>query len=619
MAVAMRFQTKLLVTYSLLILFLAVVLGFVFYRYSAALFERNAASNFGMLASKISRQLDDTIRPMDFISTNLLSDAPFKSALASLASLDRGAPRNAAFITEAARIIRSQLLTYSIIKNFHGVVVFNRREDFFSSAFAEHASSDASSERLALISWLAEASASGGRAVIVEPYEDPWSPSPGPRVFSFARAIPGVDDDIGFLEVQKSYDELRSVFDVIDDESVTALAFRADGKLFFGGEALAPALAAHYREAAWTGESPARFRRNPLTQESELIVADRSAYSGIAVVLVLSRGFLLRPLTFTLWATVVVGIFIILFSVAFNWISSRQLTKPLRLIKSRMEETELANLPSGGKGLRHGRDPIDHPNDEVVALDRAFHGLTERLDEAIRNELDSRTAWMQARLDSLQAQINPHFLYNILTVIAGKGLEKGDEEIGDICDGIASMLRYSTSTFSRSATLAEELEHVRTYLFLMKKRLEGRLDFSMEVESRMRTAAIPKIVLQQIAENSINHGFRDARGRLTIRIRGTVADGRWTLDVADDGTGFDGVRLAELQERIAALDAELRGGAGGSGLEIGGLGLINTYARLHLFYRGDFVWKLENPPSGGARVVIGAALSPETEEVGDGV
>jgi two-component system sensor histidine kinase YesM len=617
----MRFQTRVLVTYSLLILFLVVVLGIVFSHYSAGLFERNAASNYGLVASKISRQLDDVIRPMDFVSTNLLSDERFKSALTSLASIDRSDPRNTAFITEASRTIRSQLWTYSIIKNFHGVVVFNRKGDFFSSAFVEHAQATSSVELLATIPWLDVASAAEGRAVVVSPYADPWSPEPRPLVFSFARAIPGSDDDLGFLEVQKTYAELEAVFDVSAEDDARVLAFQSDGELFYGGQDLSSSLVSYYRGSAASGSS-ARFKKNPISLERELIIADTSKYSALTVVIVLNRRFLLRPLFFTRWVTVVVGLFIILFSVAFNWVSSRQLTKPLRLIKTRMEGTELANLPSRGNALQPGREPIDHPNDEIVALDRAFRGLTERLDEAIRNELHSRTSWMQARLDSLQAQINPHFLYNILTVIAGKGLEKGDEEIGDICDGIASMLRYSTSTAERSATLAEELEHVRTYLFLMKKRLEQRLEFSFDVDSRLHGAAIPKIVLQQIAENSINHGYRDTRSRLSIHIRGYTDGGRWVLEVTDDGAGFQAERLAELRSRFSALDDELRGGSpasAGSGMEIGGLGLINTYTRLHLFYRGDFLWELDNPATGGARVVLGAALEAETETRADAV
>jgi two-component system sensor histidine kinase YesM len=222
---------------------------------------------------------------------------------------------------------------------------------------------------------------------------------------------------------------------------------------------------------------------------------------------------------------------------------------------------------------------------------------------------------MQARLDSLQAQVNPHFLNNILTVIANRGLESGDEGIGEICNGVASMLRYSTSTEERSATIEKELEHVGTYLFLMKQRLEDRLSYRIEAEPAVLKTLVPKIVLQQIVENSINHGYQKTQKPIRIDIHAFAAGERWTVELTDDGEGFDATQLADLNERIRVAQKELRAGTGGRGLGLGGLGLINTYSRLFLFYKGDIVWSLGNRGNGGARVVIGGPLEFGAGEV----
>jgi two-component system sensor histidine kinase YesM len=345
---------------------------------------------------------------------------------------------------------------------------------------------------------------------------------------------------------------------------------------------------------------PAGFLRNPITRESEFVVASTSSYSGLTVTLALDRRVLLAPLGFVRSISAVCGLLIILFSVLYTWISSWQLTKPLKLIQERMEETELSNLPFGA--------PIEHPNDEIVALDRTFRSLTARLDDAIRHELDSRTLWMQARLDSLQAQVNPHFINNILTVIAQRGLESGDERIGDICNGVAEMLRYSTSTEERSATIEQELEHARTYLFLMKQRLEDRLQYSVEADPAALGARVPKIILQQIIENSINHGYKRIQKPMSIGIRVSVSGSRWVAEMTDDGEGFAAERLDALNEQVRILDRDLRAGVEGPGLGIGGLGLLNTYSRLFLFYRGDLLWVVENREDGGARVAFGGPL-----------
>jgi len=338
-----------------------------------------------------------------------------------------------------------------------------------------------------------------------------------------------------------------------------------------------------------------------LTGETEAISAAVSEYSGLTVTLVLNKRILLAPLRFIRSLILGIGFLIILFSVAYTWVSSKQLTRPLKLIQARMETTELSNLPFGR--------PIDHPNDEIVALDRTYRNLTARLDEAIKRELDSRTRWMQARLDSLQAQVNPHFINNVLTVIANRGLESGDERIGEICDGVASMLRYSTSTEERSATVGQELEHVETYLFLMKQRLEDRLFYRVDAEPTVLRALVPKIVFQQIVENSINHGYRSVQRPMNIAIRAYASERRWVVETADDGEGFTQERLDELEERIRGAEMSLRTGTEGAGLCFGGLGLVNTYSRLYLFYGGDLLWKMENRESGGARVVVGGPLA----------
>lgn len=605
----MRFQTKLLYTYSLLIIILVAVLSVLFFSYSSGVFERNARETYELLCTKLGQQLDNGFKPMDFVSTDLISDASFKSALASLVLLDRKVPGNSYYTTEAMATIRNLLSSYSILKNFYAVAVFNNKGDFFSSNFMNHKALSISPETIAALPWMPRATEAAGRSVAVSPYEDRWRAEGRVVVYGRARVIPGLSDDLGYIEVQNRYDDLVPILAVPEKEFVRILVLQPDGESFYQSEALAPGLIEYYRSESAREGRPSGFHRNPLSGESEYIVASTSAYTGLTVCLVLNRRILLAPLGFVRSIILAIGLLIILFSVAYTWFSSKQLAKPLKLIQGRMEETELSNLPRGA--------PIDHPNDEIVALDRAFRNLTGRLDEAIRHELDSRTSWMQARLDSLQAQVNPHFINNILTVIANRGLESGDEVIGDICHGVASMLRYSTSTEERSSTIEMELEHVGTYLFLMKQRLEDRLSYRIESEAAVLGSPIPKIILQQIVENSINHGYQRTQKPMSIRIRAYAAGGRWAAEIADDGEGFAPGRIEELTSRLREVERNLRSGSDGRGLGLGGLGLINTYSRLFLFYHGDVLWDLSNGESGGARVLIGGPMGSRDGEVLD--
>lgn len=399
---------------------------------------------------------------------------------------------------------------------------------------------------------------------------------------------------------------LRQILSVPGREFVRVLVFQADGRPFYLSEDLSESLVEYYRAESGRTDRRAVFRPNPITKGAEFITSSRSTYSDLTVTLALDKRALLAPLSFVRYSSLGLGLVIILFSMIYTWFSSRQLVKPLKLMQGRMEATELSNLPQG--------KPIDHPDDEIVALDAAFRSLTGRLDEAIQHELSSRTLWMQAKLDSLQAQVNPHFINNILTVIANRGLESGDEGIGQICQGVASMLRYSTSTEERSATIAGEIGHVETYLFLMKQRLEDRLDYHVEAAVAALAAPVPKIVFQQIVENSINHGYARLHKPMRIEIRIQAAGGRWLAELLDDGEGFQSARLEELKVTIGSIGEDLRAGTGDQGLALGGLGLINTYSRLFLFYHGDLLWEMGNRETGGAWVRIGGPLVAEAGE-----
>jgi two-component system sensor histidine kinase YesM len=604
----MRFQTKLLLSYSLIIVLLAIVLGIAFYEYSSDVFERNARSSLVSVSGRMARELDNLARTMDFVTTYLLSDSDFYSSMVSLAYLDRNEPGDFFYINEGWRLVKRTLLSYSISRNFHAVNVFNRSGDFLSSNLVDFAATSDSRPRLADVPWLSRADAQGGRPVLIPPYDDPWRPSGsgGPRVYGLARAVQGAKGPMGYIEVQNALSDLDSLFSLPEGEGAKAIAFLSDGTLFYARTSMGSLALAHYASLA-KAPCDASLARNPATGREEIVASASADFAGVRILLAQDRVLLLKSLAFTRNITIVVGLLIILVSLVYNYLFSRQLARPIRQLKAYMEGTEIGNLPDAldFEGPSH---PLSgSAGDEIEALGRAFVDLRSRLGESISRELVSQSLQSRARFDSLQAQVSPHFLYNILTVIANKGLEAGSEEIGEICDGIADMLRYSTSTTARSATLAQEIEHVRSYLFLMKKRLEHRLEFSIEADPTLLGERTPKIVLQQLAENSISHGFDGSKKTLSVSLSLFARNGRWRVEVGDDGVGFDAEVLSSLRRKTDTIAAE-RPGSESPGSAIGGMGLVNLYSRLRLFYEGDFNFELGVSPLGGALVAIGAPL-----------
>lgn len=205
-----------------------------------------------------------------------------------------------------------------------------------------------------------------------------------------------------------------------------------------------------------------------------------------------------------------------------------------------------------------------------------------RLRDSTLNELAMREGTLQAQLNALQMQINPHFIYNTLNIISAKSMESGNLDVIEICDQFASMLRYATDTRSRTAFLQEEIENVRNYLLLAKSRYEDNLEFVIDVPEDLHGIEVPKLTLQPLVENALNHGYAGSSTLRRISVIGTITDSMLVLEIRDNGTGFSEDMLRSFRRLIADIDA------GKVSIEDAGghIGLINTCLRLHYYSNG---------------------------------
>ncbi len=184
------------------------------------------------------------------------------------------------------------------------------------------------------------------------------------------------------------------------------------------------------------------------------------------------------------------------------------------------------------------------------------------------------------------------------------GRQKNAPEIMDMCSSLTRMLSYSTDTTQSTVTMQQELEHVSNYLKLMKYRYLDYLEYTLEIDERLRQVIIPKFVLQPIAENCFQHSLQDAEPPYRIIIRGSIDENGWNIAVEDNGRGFTEGAIVRLKEQFETVNREIDEGMFSSDFQIGGLALINTYGRLRLYSNGKMRLDLSNTPDGGSRVVI---------------
>lgn len=303
-----------------------------------------------------------------------------------------------------------------------------------------------------------------------------------------------------------------------------------------------------------------------------------------------------------------VGCFVISMGVVI-FIASR-LSKPLTALKDQMENTGLENLDA--------ELAVPDTDDEMQAVGIAYQNLMRRLNESIVKEKRMSLLQLQAQFDTLQAQVNPHFLYNVLNVISSRGIMDGDEEICEICGCLAAMLRYSTNTKERYATVKKELEYLERYIFLLKSRYEHRLEVEINCEESVKQEQLPKIVLQQLVENSIQHGYNNSKNIMKIYVRGWRDETGWYFEVRDNGQGATDEVREKLNQKMKKIRKKIMSRGSSIEMEIGGMGLANTYARMFLLYNGRAVFRIRNLEE-GLSVIIGVSEKEvEADVSGDG-
>lgn len=404
-------------------------------------------------------------------------------------------------------------------------------------------------------------------------------------LFSVVRGIknPSLLDApvLGYVEVQLDFERISSLFSNLDS-SISGYIIDSSGNLIYP-----------YSEAPRAYSSLNITENNCFLSKSEVREAD------LTVVLTQNKDYLYRNLYTTIGVMAAAFIGIIFITSIFLYLLTRHFTRPLIQLQNSLSQVTLENLELN---LIPGTN-----NDTVEQLNTAFMNLLEHLKASMHETIAARTAEVESHFLALQAQINPHFFHNILTVISAIASEHDVNEIEGICSRLSNMLRFSTSYKQRVCTIKEELLYAENYMDLMACRYEGMFFSQCNIEPECRKVTIPKLIVQPLLENAFQHGFQNTSYPWLLEVDAYISEGYWHIDIQDNGCGFSGRFLKDFSEKIKNLDIytiekELKN------LEIGGLSLLNVYCRMKYYYSDHMIFKLTNPPEGGALINLGGKI-----------
>jgi two-component system sensor histidine kinase YesM len=241
---------------------------------------------------------------------------------------------------------------------------------------------------------------------------------------------------------------------------------------------------------------------------------------------------------------------------------------------------------------------VTHDNvDEITELGMSFNIMIGRIRELLDAKVKEQENLKRAELRALQAQINPHFLYNTLDTIIWMAESKKTEEVIQIVSALSSFFRISLSKGRDWITIGEEVERTRSYLTVQKMRYRDIMDYRIEVDDRVSGNTILKLILQPLVENALYHGIKNKRQGGTIIVRAKQKnEDDVLLEVEDDGIGFTPEKLAQLQ-------AELDDDSGDIKLE-SGFGIGNVNKRIRLYYGKPYGISIQSEYSAGTCVSL---------------
>lgn len=223
---------------------------------------------------------------------------------------------------------------------------------------------------------------------------------------------------------------------------------------------------------------------------------------------------------------VVVTVISILYTI---WLT-RSITRPIK------ELMQVCGKVMKGDFTAHA---VVKRQDEFGRLGDTFNRMIDQINEFFDKERRDQKRKAEMEYQILQAQINPHFLYNTLDSMKWLAVMQGVDNIAEMSTALINLLQYNLGKVEGETTLHNEIESVRNYIVIQKYRYSDIFEFTTMIDEESEKCQVPRFILQPLVENSIIHGFNEERGNYRVHIAAVIFDGKLHIRVIDNGIGMD--------------------------------------------------------------------------------
>lgn len=326
-------------------------------------------------------------------------------------------------------------------------------------------------------------------------------------------------------------------------------------------------------------------------QDNKLYTACTSKNTGWTVVSVAYTSELMKNKAETQELYLIVAILLLILTLLISTFISSGITRPIRQLQRSMSAVEKGNFEMADITVAF--------ENELGSLRNSFNLMIGEIQKLMEENIDEQRQKRSSELRALQAQINPHFLYNTLDSIIWMSEIGKNDEVVIMTSSLAKLLRKSISNSDELVTIADELSYTETYLTIQKIRYQDKLEFFIDVNEDILSHAIIKLILQPLVENAIYHGIKYKTSIGIIYISGEFEDGCIALHVDDNGVGMDAETLSHLFEPKQTEKSS------------SGVGINNIQGRLQLYYGSEYGLSYESSLERGTIATIRIPVQQE--------
>ncbi|WP_308636790.1 sensor histidine kinase [Paenibacillus silvisoli] len=561
-------QKKLLVM-MILLYFPLPVIGWIWYERTYNVIERNAVDSSIQMVNQVNAHLETYFTEVQ------------RTMLPMLASSLTGEFLN----NQDDDPIKRFELSYQIEKEYFAKIVMNRQDIYGISLISDTAKATSSSSftmaEQRYSSYLERLKSSGKFAIMG------LEEMPSSEVVAMAMKFTPPQSSMkqGMLIVDLKRDEMVSVIRHVQlgQTGFVWVADSANQVLYYPqGEPTPKVVPASYLKEMGTNKSGAFTIQTD--KGKKLVVFIRSNRTDLTLISEVLLSELNRSIVTVSRISIVVLLLLFLLSMlaasGIVYSITRSLLKLLRLMKSAEMGDFTVKAPNEG-------------THEIGSLFRGFNKMVEEIKRLIEivhvsqlREKELEVKQKESLLHAMQAQINPHFLYNTLEFINSNAIIEGNEKISNMIVSLGDMFRYNVQNPNGLVFLADEIKHIEAYLAIQSERYPT-FTYSIEVERHM-AAVVPAVrsTLQPIVENCFKHGYERHKVRPgTIRIAGRLTEDRqFVLEISDTGKGMPPETMARYNASFAVNESEEQGSLKPMTDGVPSIGLHNVHSRLRMLF-----------------------------------